>query len=183
MLKTARFLAAVRLPFPMAMGLRTMRHSLQSLVQANKGITKDGLTVRQEQFAQLVAKGDSLADAYRKAYTAKGKTTTVHRAASALMGNIKVHSRIEALLKDIESHMHRDAVTIRRHVFAGLMKESRNDKAKPSERIAALIALGKIDVVSMFREMPPDRTVSERDPQVIELELRDRLRDLFHASD
>ena len=63
------------------------------------------------------------------------------------------------LLKEQEAAMHRDSVAIRRHVFSGLMKESRNEQAKPSERIAALIALGKIDLVSMFREV---RTIEDR---------------------
>ena len=76
-----------------------------------------------------------------------------------------------------------EQASIRRHVFNGLMEESRNVKAKPSERILALIALGKIDVVSMFREMPPDKQVIERDPAIIELELRDRRRALFHSAD
>ena len=158
-------------------------NNLKIIAQENRGLTKDGLTQKQETFAQLVAKGDNLSDAYRKAYTTKGRPNTIHRAASKLMTNIRVHSRIEALLKNIESHMHRDAVSIRRHVFNGLMEESRNVKAKPSERISAFIALGKIDVVSMFREMPPDKQVIERDPAIIELELRDRLRALFHSAD
>jgi hypothetical protein len=95
------------------------------------------------------------------------------------MRNSKVRARVDMLLKQIEGHMHRDSVAIRRHVFSGLMKESKNEKAKPSERIQALIALGKIDVVGMFREVELSRGKDEREPEEVERDLRAKLRELF----
>ena len=47
--------------------------------------------------------------------------------------------------------MMRDSVAIRRHVFSRLLAESQNMASKASERISALVALGKIDIVGMFR--------------------------------
>ena len=75
--------------------------------------------------------------------------------------------------------MHRDAVAIRRHVFSRLMSESRDMTSKASERISALIALGKIDVVSMFREVRTIESGMERNPEEVETELRSKLRELF----
>lgn len=138
-----------------------------------------GLSPRQEAFAQLVARGETLSDAYRATYRAGGKAASINVSASKLAKHAKVRTRIEGLLKQAEASMHRDAVSIRRHVFSGLMKESRNDEAKPSERIAALIALGKIDVVSMFREVHTALVPDERRPEEVETELRSKLRELF----
>jgi hypothetical protein len=137
------------------------------------------LTPRQEAFAQLVARGETLSAAYRATYSAGGKSSTVNVSASKLMKQDKIKHRVEMLLTEQEKAMHRDAVAIRRHVFSGLMKESRREDAKPSERIAALIALGKIDLVSMFREVRSVEDRTERRPEEVELELRSKLRELF----
>jgi phage terminase small subunit len=60
-----------------------------------------GLTGQQEAFAQAVAQGLSLADAYRKAYksTRKMMAKTVHEAASRLAAEGKVAARIAACRK------------------------------------------------------------------------------------
>jgi hypothetical protein len=139
------------------------------------------LQPRQEAFAQLVARGETLSAAYRSTYSAGGKASTVNVSASKLMKNDKIKHRVELLLKQQEATMHRDAVAIRRHVFSGLMDESRNEKAKPSERIAALVALGKIDIVSMFREVRTVEDRMERKPEEVEAELRSKLRDLLRG--
>jgi hypothetical protein len=147
---------------------------------AYKPLTNDhGLTPKQEAFAQLVARGESLSESYRQSYSPRGKASTVNVAASKLGQLAKVRHRVEVLLKQQEAAMHRDAVAIRRHVFSGLMKESRNEEAKASERISALIALGKIDVVGMFREVRLVEERSERPPEEVERVLRDKLRELF----
>jgi hypothetical protein len=138
-----------------------------------------GLSPKQEAFAQLVVRGENLSDAYRATYRAGGKPASINVSASKLAKNAKVRSRIEALLKQAEASMHRDSVAIRRHVFSGLMKESRNETAKPSERISALIALGKIDVVGMFRDVHTVQALDERRPEEVENELRSKLRELF----
>lgn len=153
----------------------------RSLARQNSAL-EHGITAKQEAFAQLVSRGETLSDAYRSAYEANGTANTVNNAASRLMKNAKIRDRIDVLLKQIESHMVRDSVAIRRHVFSGLMRESRDMKAKPGERIQALIALGKIDIVGMFREtsLVPQR--GEREPEEVERDLRSKLRELFDAS-
>lgn len=139
-----------------------------------------GLTPKQEEFCQFVAQGLTLSDSYRKAYNSRTtNSTTVQNTASNLYALPKVKRRVEDLLNEVSKDMHRDTVSIRRHVFDGLVKESRNMKAKPSERIAALIALGKIDIVGMFRDKGlPDRG-KELMPDELEKELRDRFREFF----
>ena len=59
---------------------------------------KDGLTAKQEAFAQAVAKGSTLADAYRKSYNAERmKDSSVWCNASKLMSDAKVAQRVESI--------------------------------------------------------------------------------------
>ena len=62
-------------------------------------LTAEGLTIQQEQFAQLVALGRNQAEAYREAYPrSKGwKATTLHECASRLSADRKVSARIQGL--------------------------------------------------------------------------------------
>lgn len=64
-----------------------------------------GLTPKQEKFAQNVANGKTLADAYRAAYPTSKKwaDSALHPAASKLMVNTKVKTRVEMLRAKAES--------------------------------------------------------------------------------
>ena len=56
------------------------------------------LTSKQEKFAQLVASGKSLSDAYRGGFGAENCTDkSIHELASTLMASIKVASRVDEL--------------------------------------------------------------------------------------
>jgi hypothetical protein len=90
-----------------------------------------------------------------------------------------VRERVEVLLKQQTDNMMRDSVAIRRHVFSGLMAESINKESKASERISALLALGKIDMVGMFREIHGVERIDDRPPEIIEQELRAKLAPLL----
>lgn len=143
-------------------------------------LTPDGLTMKQEAFARAVANGATYSDAYRTCYNVKtSNLTTINTTASQLMANPKIANRVKALLVAAEERMMRDGVLLRKHVIKGLMKESVNEDAKPAERIRALELIGKIDVVSMFKDRVEERTVDNRKPEDIEAELRQKLRDMF----
>lgn len=75
---------------------------------------KHGLTQKQEKFAQGVASGLSQADAYRAAYpvSLKWKGDSVHNAASALMRNALVLSRVKELSTAIAEKVVDDAALI-----------------------------------------------------------------------
>ena len=61
---------------------------------------KGGLTAKQEGFAQGVARGLTLSDAYRMAYDAeKMKDATIWTEASSLVDNPKVATRVSSLQK------------------------------------------------------------------------------------
>lgn len=141
----------------------------------NSAMNAYGLTPKQELFAQLVSRGSNLSEAYRDSHGSKGNVATVNNAASRLWSRPEVRLRVEALLKEQERAMMRDSVAIRHHVFRGLLAESQSTKNKGSERIAALIALGKIDMVGMFRELHGVERTEDRTAEDIERELQAKL--------
>jgi len=62
-----------------------------------------GLTPQQEKFAQEVASGKSLSDAYRSAYkVGKSKTETVNENACRTMADSKVSARVKVLAQKVE---------------------------------------------------------------------------------
>src|SRR6478736_4081569 len=113
-----------------------------------------GLTEKQEGYAQDVAKGATLSDAYRKNYDCDNMSTaSVYTAASKLLDHPSVSSRVRSLMEIREKKTHAiDASRIRQHVFDRLMVESVDDGNPAASRIKALELLGKIDLVSMFKE-------------------------------
>lgn len=77
-----------------------------------------GLTPQQEVFAQAVAKGMSLADAYRTAYPAslKWKPDSLHQSASKLMADPKVSPRVDELRAAAADRAELDAAEIIREI-------------------------------------------------------------------
>jgi phage terminase small subunit len=107
---------------------------------------EQGITPKQENFAQHVATGKSLTDAYRQAGYAITNAKTANEAASRLLANSKVLARVESLradhmckLSEIVSYSYRDAMKELDDVIR-LAKESKN----PSAYVAALNLKQKI---------------------------------------
>lgn len=69
------------------------------------------LTNKQEQFAQLVAEGNTYADAYRQAYEVNPETKveSIWQSSSRLMADVKVQSRVKELQ---EENKKRNQVTL-----------------------------------------------------------------------
>lgn len=141
---------------------------------------KDGLTAKQESFAQEVAKGSTLADAYRKSYNAERmKDSSVWTNASQLMSVTKVAQRVEAIQRSIEDAKVLDSARLRRLVLERLHVEATNEANTDASRVRSLELLGK--TVAMFsdrvEQVETDRSVSE-----IEKELLNRLAELGVSS-
>lgn len=76
-----------------------------------------GLTPQQEKFAQEVAKGSSLSDAYRASYkSGRMKDKQIHEEASKLSANPKVSQRLSALRGAIADRAELDAADITREI-------------------------------------------------------------------
>ena len=133
---------------------------------------KGGLTAKQEGFAQGVARGLTLSDAYRMAYDAeKMKDATIWTEASSLVDNPKVATRVSSLQKAQEEKTLHDHARLKRLVLERLHGEAINAESD-SARIRALELLGKS--IAMFTDRveqdDQSRTASE-----IEKELMKRL--------
>lgn len=99
------------------------------------------LTHKQEAFAQAVAAGASLSDAYRTAYSADSmKAETVNVKASQLMANGKVTVRVEQLKSELSER----ALWTREESVRVLAEIAGGAECKPAERVAAVKELNSM---------------------------------------
>ena len=99
------------------------------------------LTSKQEHFAQMVSRGETLTDAYRSAYDAdKMKPSSIE--ACKLNSHPNVAQRIEALTADIAARKQSDDERMRMFVIEQLKQEALNAQSDGA-RVQALTALGR----------------------------------------
>lgn len=160
-------------------GTKVALQQASTLTKDGRDISKnaDGLTIKQQGFATNVAIGMTLADAYRNSYdTEDMKLSSIYDAASKLMDRPAVAQRIKAILEDrYHKSLIHNVRHVRQHVFDRLMAESMDPKSPPSARINAVVWLGKVDVVGMFKENIEATVTSPRTSDDIETEIRTRL--------
>ena len=143
---------------------------------------RDGLTAKQEAFAQEVAKGSTLADAYRSAYnTEKMKPSSVWNNASQLMQRTQGAHRVEAIQRSIEEAQVHDSARLRRLVLERLHVEATREENTDASRVRALELLGKSLPVSMFSDRV-EQVETSRSASEIEQELLNRLAELGVSS-
>lgn len=104
------------------------------------------LTAKQEAFAQAVADGMTLTDAFKRSYdTTKYTPKSVNEKASQLMANVKIKSRIEELKAKLEAKAlwsREDSVNVLKQVAKlGLDPESH---AKAADAVNAVATLNKM---------------------------------------
>lgn len=138
---------------------------------------EERLTGKQEAFAQLVAKGSMLVEAYREAgYMPNGSDKTQWEAASRLMANSKVLARVKQLQADMEE----DRRTIERrreeYVLKRLQEEAEGADTDGA-RVRALELMGK--TIGMFTDRVETDDKTERAASDIEAELRQKLERLL----
>ena len=138
---------------------------------------EERLTGKQEAFAQLVAKGSMLVEAYREAgYMPNGSDKTQWEAASRLMANSKVLARVKQIQADIEE----DRRTIERrreeYVLKRLQEEAEQADTDGA-RVRALELMGK--TIGMFTDRVETDDKTERQAADIEAELRQKLERLL----
>ena len=138
---------------------------------------EERLTGKQEAFAQLVAKGSMLVEAYREAgYMPNGSDKTQWEAASRLMANSKVLARVKQIQADIEE----DRRTIERrreeYVLKRLQEEAEQADTDGA-RVRALELMGK--TIGMFTDRVETDDKTERAASDIEAELRQKLERLL----
>ena len=141
----------------------------------------DKLTPKQEAFAQAVAGGQSYADAYRSAYSSKGKHQTVHTEGSKLANDPKVAHRIEMITGQKHRAIARKAVTDRELVVAKLRRwtEDGIDPATGEEPTPAQLQAAQLlgRTVALFSDKQVIES-NERSAEEVAAEIQRRLEDV-----
>jgi hypothetical protein len=135
---------------------------------------KDKLTSKQEHFAQLVASGERLTDAYRAAYNVgEGtKPSAVWTNASKLATqNAKVALRIKVLSEENAARKRTDDEKLRIWITDQLKHEAK--VGSDTSRVASLVALGK--TCQLFSEHIVTSQKDDRTAHDIEAELQQKL--------
>lgn len=118
-----------------------------------QGKGAEGLTAKQTAFADKVAEGVTLAEAYRHAYDAGGMAaSSIHVEACKLMADPRIAQRVNAQLAARQAKTSHDAARMRLHIIERLWQESQDPDSPPAARLRALELMGKLDIVGAFRE-------------------------------
>ena len=141
-----------------------------------------GLTPKQEQFAQILASGVSKSEAYRRVYDvgADTKATTIHRKAVQIAQNGKVVARLIQLTREQTRETTHSAARIRNQCIDTLL-DTLVGEATPANRLKAVELLGKIPGVDLFRETVLTQH-EDRSPTQVAEELQKRVSELLAAA-
>jgi hypothetical protein len=118
-----------------------------------------GLTAKQTRFAEEIARGETKAGAYRKAYKSTGKPETQSsrgRANKREAGS----AQVEAFQAAFEAQRYATPVHLRAMTIHQLTKNALNEDFPPAQRVKCLELLGKITEVALFTERREVVTVS-----------------------
>ena len=133
----------------------------------------DRLTAKQESFAQKVAAGSILSDAYRESYSAENMADkTVWSEACRLAQNPKVATRIKAIQADMEADHRTRAARREEYVLKRLQEEAEQAETDGS-RVRALELLGK--TVGLFTDKVEIEQDSDKSAAELEADLERRL--------
>lgn len=137
----------------------------------------DRLTAKQEAFAQQVAGGAILSDAYRECYAAENMADrTVWTEACRLASNPKVATRIKAIQTERESDQRMVRLRREEYVLKRLQQEAEQAETDGA-RVRSLELLGR--TISMFSDRVEIEQDESKSAAELERDLEKRLRDLL----
>jgi len=113
-------------------------------------VAKSALTPKQLKFCENLAKGETQAGSYRKAYNSKGKPSTEANNGYKLASRNDIQAMAEAIKKGLEWEKSYTLAQTRALVVERLTKEALDEESSPSARINALKALGTVAGVDAF---------------------------------
>ena len=117
------------------------------------GTSKSRLTTKQKAFCENLARGDTKAGSYRKAYKSKGNTATVAKRGHELANRGDIQGMTEAIRAGIEFQKSYSLGQIRALVVSNLTKEATDPDNSASVRVAALRTLGTVAGVDAFQHI------------------------------
>ena len=131
-------------------GLKAMPMDTLLLGVASSKTTK--LTPKQMKFAEEIAKGNSKAEAYRKAYNSKGKPKTQSNEGQKLTKDQAITAQIDAFKVAMEAQKYQTPAHLRMHIIHSLTQKTLDPEVPHAQQLKALELLGKITEVSLFTQ-------------------------------
>ena len=152
-----------------------------TVVKGGKGrtgnrTTPSGLTEKQEKFAQCLAEGMTLAEAYRQSYDCSTMAlATIHNEAAKLGQHHGITARVNALLDEKGRRNGMGALKREDRVWRGVWRLAEGENVPPSVQQAALALAAKM--AGMLTDSVKIENISG-DSSTIEKELLERLQRL-----
>jgi len=110
------------------------------------------LTAKQIAFAEEIAKGQTKAEAYRRAYKSKGKPKTASQNGQVLTKDKAIQTQIEAFKVALEAQKYQTPLHLRALTIHKLTEKVLDPDCPPAQQIKAMELLGKITEVALFTE-------------------------------
>jgi len=124
------------------------------------GVSHRAITPKMQAFAQEIAKGSSKAEAYRRAYKADAKPSSLAKDPYTIAKDPRVVQEIEAYKLAIESSKHRTPQALRELVIKTLVDVAINPDAKDAIKVQAVKVLGTVVEVGAFLERKEVHTIT-----------------------
>ena len=119
-------------------------------IQSILRVPKSKLTAKQAKFAEEVAKGETQAGAYRKAYNTQAKGNTVRVSAHKLAKTPNVSNTIMAIQQANDAMKYQNAEALRSLAITSLVAVLTDPDAKHAIKVQASKVIGQITEVSLF---------------------------------
>jgi hypothetical protein len=137
------------------------------------------LTTKQKRFCLEVAKGETKANAYRKAYNVKSKNT-LQREPYQLTRDQRITNEIEAMQAAIRAQEYQTPAALRALVIQSLVGVITDPDSKPGQITAAAKVLGTVTEVAAFTERKEVRTITSS--ETARAQVLEQLRTLVQGS-
>lgn len=132
------------------------------------------LTPKQLKFAEELARGESKAGAYRKAYDSKGKPQTCSRRGQDLAKHSAIQAQVEAIQLALEAEKYATPLHLRALIIQRLTEKALDPSVNHAQQLRALELLGKVTEIAAFTERR--ETVHVHDAQAMREKLLHSLR-------
>jgi hypothetical protein len=143
-------------------------------------VPKRALTPKQIKYCENVAKGETKAGSYRKAYNSKANPRVQANKGYELSKRDDIQMMIEATRKAIEWEKSHTLSQTRALVVERLTKEALDDDSSPSARINALKALGTVAGVDAFVHRTETKVI--KDSSKIRADLMAQIKEAMQAN-
>lgn len=159
---------------------KQIREGLEQVPMADiLGVSHKAITPKMQTFAREIAKGSKKVDAYRKAYKADAKPSSLAKDPYTLANDPRVILEVEAYKLALESAKHRTPEALRSLVIQSLVQVLIDPKAKQSTKVQASKVLGTVTEVSAFTERREVRHI--RSSEDTKAKIMGQLREMLNA--